>query len=712
MKIRNLLVVFLFLLAMVPATIFAQVDNWDGTAVQWTHGTGTQADPYLIESAENLAWISEMVNNGVTTYEGVYFRMTTDLDMQNIEWVPIGNSETNSFRGKFDGDNHFIDNISITGSYDYSGLFGRTSTGFSCANLGVKTNISSTRSNCGGIAGEAYGVMENCYNTGNIFTTAAYAGGIVGHLWIGRIEHCHNAGSVSSRQFAGGIAGTSQSSNNIVKNCYNTGSVSSQVSSAGGIAASYVGGSIESCYNTGSVSVECTTSNVSYSGGIIGEQGSSSSGCRIENCYNTGSVSTFVDYTSSHSTSCSGGIVGKSDSPTLILTKCYNKGAVSATIHSNSFEAYAGGLVGNGSTITIAYSYNRGDVSAYAHNNNMSGTRQAGGLVSQIGSSSSSITNSYNTGSLTGGTMGGVRGNTTGTVTNCYYLETCGGTVAGGTSKTEAAMKSASFPIILNVDSTIFVMDITPNVNDGYPIFGSSICEVTTNAATNINFTSAILNGYYTPHQYWSGGDADVIGFEYKPSTAANYTTVYSNIDTAASYNLTGLQSGITYNYRMFVQKDGLTYYGNEVSFTTLACDLQASVVSSVSEMCNGNSATLTASCSSEHSNLFTYRWNNNVMGNTLQVNDGETYTVTIQDTNGCAATASAAVTVNPMPTGTISGNTSLCAGESSVLTASGANSYTWNTGASTPTLTVNESGTYTCTFRNRIVLVTSFRNH
>ena len=78
---------------MVPATIFAQVDDWDGTAVQWTHGTGTQADPYLIESAENLAWISEMVNNGVTTYEGVYFRMTTDLDMQNIEWVPIGNSE-------------------------------------------------------------------------------------------------------------------------------------------------------------------------------------------------------------------------------------------------------------------------------------------------------------------------------------------------------------------------------------------------------------------------------------------------------------------------------------------------------------------------------------------------------------------------------------------------------------------------------------------
>ena len=88
-------------------------------------------------------------------------------------------------------------------------------------------------------------------------------------------------------------------------------------------------------------------------------------------------------------------------------------------------------------------------------------------------------------------------------------------------------------------------------------------------------------------------------------------------------------------------------------------------------------------------------------MGNILQVIDGETYTVTVQDTNGCSATASASVTILPLPQGNISGNTSLCAGQSTTLTASGANRYNWSTGASTPTLTVSQGGVYTCTFTN-----------
>ena len=244
-------------------------------------------------------------------------------------------------------------------------------------------------------------------------------------------------------------------------------------------------------------------------------------------------------------------------------------------------------------------------------------------------------------------------------------------------------------------------MDINPNVTDGYPIFGDLVCGVTTQEADNINFTSAKLNGFYTPNEYWPGGDADVIGFEYKLSTDANYTTVYTNVSTPASYNLHGLQLGTTYQYRMFVQKDGVTYYGNIVSFSTLSCDLQASVATSVSEMCEGSIATFTASCTSEHSNYFIYQWNNNVTGDILQVTDGETYTVTVQDTNGCSTTAEASVTVHPLPNGIISGQTSLCRGQSTTLTASGANRYSWSTGASSPTITVNESGTYTCTFTN-----------
>ena len=96
-----------------PCLLFSQVDAWDGTAVQWTNGTGTATDPYLIESAENLVWIREMVNSGVTTYAGVHFKLTTDLNLKNRQWVPIGINDAKSFKGVFDGDNHFIDSLLI-----------------------------------------------------------------------------------------------------------------------------------------------------------------------------------------------------------------------------------------------------------------------------------------------------------------------------------------------------------------------------------------------------------------------------------------------------------------------------------------------------------------------------------------------------------------------------------------------------------------------
>lgn len=186
------------------------VSTWDGTAAIWTQGSGTQADPYLIETAQNLAWISEMVNNGVATYNGVWFKLTSDLNMRNIAWVPIGNSTTNCFCGKFDGANHFIDSISVTGGYTYKGLFGITGAGFRCENLGVNTNVTSTGNNSGGIVGYVKGansVIMNCYNTGTL--KGSCVGGIVGYNNATGIQiiSCYNAntGTINSSYCSGGI---------------------------------------------------------------------------------------------------------------------------------------------------------------------------------------------------------------------------------------------------------------------------------------------------------------------------------------------------------------------------------------------------------------------------------------------------------------------------------------------------------------------------
>ena len=681
---KRIAYIFLMTMAILPATIFAQTDVWDGSAEQWTQGSGTEADPYLIETAENLAWIAEMVNSGVTTYAGVYFKLTSNLNMNNIAWVPIGNSTTQLFCGQFDGNNKSISTIKITGSYTHEGLFGITGNGFRCRNLGVTTTASSTGIYCGGIVGYINGsntVVENCYHTGSVSST-----------------------STSTGSFSGGIVGYINATTNIA-NCYNTGTVSSCYASGGIVSYINATTNITNCYNTGTVSSSSSSSSpsiASYSGGIVANISTNSTNTNIADCYNTGTVSSSKNNSSCSSCSASsysGGIVGRNQATTT-LNKCYNKKTITSTAHSGSsgtLESYSGGLVGyGGSKITLTNSYNRGDIRAYAYygsNNTVGSTRQVGGVIGAIGSSSSAIRNCYNTGTLTGGSLGGIRGNATGSVSNCYYLETCGGTVSGGTSKTDAAMKSTSFPILLNADSNVFVMDVTPTVNDGYPIFGSSVCTVTTLSATNLDFTSAKLRGSYVNGELWSG-TVDMQGFEWKAATASEWDTVYTNVGTTASYNLSGLAVATNYQYRMFVKIGNVTIYGNTVNFTTRACNASVSITPATTQFCSNTSVTLNASASSQGS-ISTYAWSNNSTASSITVRSAGTYRVTVTDQYGCTASASRTLSRLDAPTAAISGNAYICTGNNTTLTASGGVGYVWSTGATTPSINVSEPNEY-----------------
>ncbi len=67
-------------------------------------------------------------------------------------------------------------------------------------------------------------------------------------------------------------------------------------------------------------------------------------------------------------------------------------------------------------------------------------------------------------------------------------------------------------------------------------------------------------------------------------------------------------------------------------------------------------------------------------------------YSVMGTDSNGCAATDSMLVTVNALPTVTITGNDTICAGDSTMLMGGGATSYIWSTGDLTSMITVSPS--------------------
>lgn len=262
------------------------VDTWDGTAVAFTQGRGTKEEPWLIENAEQLAYLAQQVNNG-TDYERNHFLLVSDLDLNGKEWTPIG-TDGKLFWGGFDGGEHTITGMTITGDRDYVGLFGEcrnfTADSSYIKSVTVKGANISGKSFVGAIAGVGANISD-CYSIENTICARRQVGGVCGSL-IGNISGCYNSSSVSGISTAGGIMGTASYEGNVgngvVQYCYNIGAVtvSQQDSYVGGITgASANKYEISNCLNCGKI-----TGNGKNVGGIAGSTDSNYMNF-IGNCY-------------------------------------------------------------------------------------------------------------------------------------------------------------------------------------------------------------------------------------------------------------------------------------------------------------------------------------------------------------------------------------------------------------------------------------------
>ena len=261
------------------------VDTWDGTAVAFTKGNGTEDDPWLIENAEQLAYLAQQVNEG-TDYQWKHFRLVSDLDLSGEEWTPIG-THGKSFRGGFNGDGHTITGMTITGKENsYVGLFGEcynfTADSSYIKSVTVKRANISGKSFVGAIAGEGANISD-CYSIENTIYAIRQVGGVCGSL-TGSISGCYNSSSVSGNYAAGGIMGTASynGTGGVVQYCYNicAVTVSLQDGSVGGITgASANRYNISNCLNCGKI-----TGNGKNVGGIAGSTDSSYMNF-IGNCY-------------------------------------------------------------------------------------------------------------------------------------------------------------------------------------------------------------------------------------------------------------------------------------------------------------------------------------------------------------------------------------------------------------------------------------------
>jgi hypothetical protein len=246
------------------------IEVWSGTfptydaSAGFSGGSGTQAAPYQVNTAQDLAQLSVNVSSasGPLSYAGTYFQMTSDIFLNYSDtattnrWAPIGLQAT-PFAGTFDGNGHLVCLLyySDTQSATHIALFGSTTAAATVQNLGVTGTIGAYNYAAGVVAYNA-GTVDSCFNaaavTGNDSGTRG-SGGVVG-VNIGTISNCYNAGAVNNLyRPAGGITGitdTPAPTTPAVLNCYNVGAITSVGGSGyeGAIMATQNSSTIENCY--------------------------------------------------------------------------------------------------------------------------------------------------------------------------------------------------------------------------------------------------------------------------------------------------------------------------------------------------------------------------------------------------------------------------------------------------------------------------------
>lgn len=265
------------------------VDTWDGTTIadKFAAGDGTQGNPFQIETAAQLAHFAKTVNEG-EAYLHKYIVLTADIDLANKEWTPIGNY-SNPFKGNFNGDNHTVTGMQISGESDRVGLFGectKFNDNSAIKNITVKDSVICGKNFVGAIVGYAEEInIENCRSIGNTINGKTDVGGICGKIGgysVGKVSQCYNSSKVTGRGRTGGIAGMG----GIAENCLNTGEImiinKPYQSACGGIFGIFddttTSATITACVNLGKVS-----GGESF-GGIVGSTDSESTG-HISNCY-------------------------------------------------------------------------------------------------------------------------------------------------------------------------------------------------------------------------------------------------------------------------------------------------------------------------------------------------------------------------------------------------------------------------------------------
>lgn len=209
------------------------MEMWDGSADAVTEVDGV----YEIKNAAQLAWVSQQVNSGATTFSGKTVKLVDDIYLGGKSWTPIGNVVSVPsvvFHGTFDGNGKTIHDLNAsdnTPNYSTAGLFGSVVSAI-IKDLTIENAIVKSNHYAGVICGYSEGESKilNC-KVSNVSVTSApellgaewdngdKVGGIAGYIVSAEVGGCtvENA-AIQGYRDLGGIVGYANTTSKVTGN--------------------------------------------------------------------------------------------------------------------------------------------------------------------------------------------------------------------------------------------------------------------------------------------------------------------------------------------------------------------------------------------------------------------------------------------------------------------------------------------------------------
>ncbi len=442
MKIKNAIVTCV---AWIGITIAAPA-VWDGTAdVSWFE---TNAQTYNLTTAEQLAGLAKLVNDGISNFQGKTITLGADIFLNDTtgagdgswykkahrEWTPIG-TIFKPFKGEIDAlagkKNRKIYGLYISDeTMNFAGLFGYTEN-LKISNLDVSVGYVAAKEHVGSVLGYGHdALISNVYAEievsgtnyvgglvgylrGDIFSSSVKGnvvaqdtvGGIVGYS-KGRIDAVNHIGDIRGASYVGGVVGYAEN----IKDSYHKG---------GDVigTADFVGGLAGYCLSTSQSYAEgIVNGSLNYVGGVVGKGNSVDSTYHVGNvkgCAYVGGVVGYVEnvkdsYHRDGEVAGAGNYVGGVAGFSSSIYDSFAEGSV------KSDSSYVGGVVGYSKDVLNAAYHINGEVNGYAY---------VGGVAGYANQLASSHSEGYVIGK--NNFVGGVSGYVVGTVDSVYHKGDC-----------------------------------------------------------------------------------------------------------------------------------------------------------------------------------------------------------------------------------------------------------------------------------------------